>query len=164
MPTILAIFQTISLIFAVASIATGLQALFDSHGFAKAFGIPIPSSPSATSGASAKSIDDPPSKRMKDDDADVSTRAAVAAASYVSLLGTRQLAQGLILVVFAAQGKWVETAQILCVLGVVVACTDGVVLSRRVGSTGKGSLGKGLFHAGPGLGIAGVAALSLIWG
>ncbi|DBA86180.1 hypothetical protein WJX77_005830 [Trebouxia sp. C0004] len=66
-------------------------------------------------------------------------------------MGVRQLATGIILLIFAQQNKWTEMATILAIIGVVVAGTDGVYLSRA----GAGNLGR--FHAIPGALIAALA-------
>lgn len=58
---------------------------------------------------------------------------------------------------FAYQGKWAEAATILSIIGVVVAGTDGWYIAN-VG----GSVGGGLFHAGPGAAIAALAA-AFLW-
>ena len=67
-------------------------------------------------------------------------------------MGARQLATGLILLTFAYQHKWTEAATILSIIGIVVAGTDGVYLSRA----GAGQLAR--FHAIPGALIAALAA------
>lgn len=121
------IFKLVSIIFALASIATGLQAVFDPVGFSQSFGIPLP---------------------IESDKERASTKSTNASRSYVSLMGVRQLATGLILLTFAAQGKWVEMATILAILGIVVAGTDGVFLAK------SGNSGQAKFHAIPGALIA----------
>ena len=63
-------------------------------------------------------------------------------------MGVRQLATGITLLTFAYQTKWTEMANILAILGVVVAGTDGVYLSRF--GAGK----QAMFHAIPGALIA----------
>ncbi|KAJ4355443.1 uncharacterized protein N0V89_003459 [Didymosphaeria variabile] len=124
--------KAVTLIFALASLSTGLQAITSPITFATTFGIPLPPSPKHENPATTT--------------------------SYISLLGARQLATGITLLVFAYQGKWVETATILSIIGVVVAGMDGYHIARR------GSSGGGLFHAVPGALIAGLAAAVLYVG
>lgn len=81
----------------------------------------------------------------------VSSRERVKA--YVSLMGVRQLATGVTLLVFACQGKWTEMATILAIIGFVVAGTDGYHL-KRAGA-------RGLLHAVPGACIAALAGGAL---
>jgi hypothetical protein len=71
--------------------------------------------------------------------------------SYISLMGVRQFATGIILLTFAYQKKWTEVATILAVIGIIVAGTDGIHLSRA----GHRRLGR--FHAVPGALIAALA-------
>jgi hypothetical protein len=121
MAYVLPAFKAVSLTFACLAVATGFQALWSPTNFASSFGIPIQSSPKSRENA---------------------------ALSYVSLMGVRQLATGITLLVFARQGKWEEMATILVILGFLVAGTDGLYLWR----SGAGM--KGPFHALPGAGIA----------
>ena len=106
--------------FAVSAVATGVQALVDPIGFTKTFGLLL-------------------SHNIKADDGAASTasRDRSVTLSYVSLMGVRQLATGLTLLVFAWQSKWTEAATILAIIGVVVAGTDGVYLARG-GEASKG--------------------------
>lgn len=122
-------FKVVSLIFAVSAIATGAQAIIDPGGFSRLFGIPLASITSTTTSQQSSN-----------------------ALSFASLMGVRQLATGLTLSIFAYQGKWTEIATILVILGVVVACTDGVYLYRA------GNAGGARWHAIPGLVIATLAA------
>jgi hypothetical protein len=115
-------FKLVSIIFALASLATGIQAILTPLSFAKSFGILIPT-PSQT----------PTPTPVK---------------SYISLLGIRQLATGLIILTFGYQGKWEEVATILVIIGLVVAWTDGVFLAKA------GNWGGATFHAIPGAGIS----------
>ena len=112
-----------------------MQALVDPIGFTKTFGLLL-------------------SHNIKTDDGAASTasRDRSVTLSYVSLMGVRQLATGLTLLVFAWQSKWTEAATILAIIGVVVAGTDGVYLARG------GEASKGRWHAIPGVLIAALAA------
>ncbi|OAK98350.1 hypothetical protein IQ06DRAFT_295688 [Phaeosphaeriaceae sp. SRC1lsM3a] len=134
-------FRAVALIFASASLFTGLQAIFAPAKFASSLGISLPSTTTTrpTAGAAPATPKHP------------------GASAYVSLLGARQLGTGIILLVFAYQGKWAEAATILSIIGVVVAGTDGWYIAN-VG----GSVGGGLFHAGPGAAIAALAA-AFLW-
>ena len=60
------------------------------------------------------------------------------------------------LLVFAYQGKWVECATILSIIGLVVAGMDGYHIAKN------GNLGGGVFHAGPGAAIAALAGV-VVW-
>lgn len=131
MSSLLPLFQAVSLTFAGLALLTGAHALLAPLPFSRSFGLPAaPARPGAG----------PPSHE----------------AAYISLMGVRQLTTGLTLLVFAWQGKWDEVATVLSILGVVVAGTDGVYLTRA------GHRGKGLWHAGPGLCIAGLA-MGVLW-
>lgn len=66
-------------------------------------------------------------------------------------MGIRQFTTGLTLLIFAYQGKWMEMATILSILGFVVAGTDGYFLWKA------GMRREGVFHAVPGGLIAGLA-------
>lgn len=72
--------------------------------------------------------------------------------SYVSVMSVRQLGTGIILLIFAYQGKWTEAATILAVIGILVAGTDGIYLARA------GPRGPAIFHAVPGGLISALAA------
>lgn len=100
MAYLLPTFKAVSLIFAIAAVGTGVQALVDPVGFSTSFGLPL-------------------SKTASDNER-----------SYVSLMGVRQLATGITLLTFAYQGKWREMATLLAILGIVVAGTDGIYLSQ----------------------------------
>ena len=123
MDYLLPTFKIVALIFAISAVVTGVQAIVDPVGFSRSFGIPT---------TVAK-------------DADTSTSTAI---SYVSLMGVRQLATGITLLTFAYQKKWTEMATILSILGIIVAGTDGVYISR----SGARNLAK--LHAIPGALIA----------
>jgi hypothetical protein len=135
MSTLLLLFQTVSLIFATAAVITGLQALLQPIGFSHSFGISIFNS-----------------KQISDDEQNPNATTA-----YISLMGVRQLAQGLTLFAFAYQRNWDAMATILSILGTVVATTDGYFLGTRGGDWGKGAT-----HAIPGLGIAGLSLAVLV--
>ena len=141
--SLLPIFQTVSVIFAISAVATGIQAIVDPIGFSKGFGLALSST-----------IEDSPGSLIKNEDTITPRTTAILhyhrslTMSYVSLMGVRQLATGIILLTFAYQRKWTEMATILAVIGIVVAGTDGIYLSRA------GSRKLGLFHAIPGALIA----------
>ena len=125
---VLPAFKAVSLIFACSAVYTGAQAILSPISFTKSFGIQLP--------IQAKSP------------ADFNQ----AALSYVSLMGVRQLATGITLLIFAYLRKWHEMGIILAVLGIVVAGTDGVYLYRA------GYPSQARFHAIPGAIIALLAA------
>ncbi|KAI3390654.1 hypothetical protein diail_8985 [Diaporthe ilicicola] len=139
-------FGGVSVIFAVASVFTGVQAIINPAGFATSFGIPLP----------------PPSpkheKAALEPRATPATEEAAASSvhMYVALLGVRQVGTGITLLVFAYQGKWVESATVLAIIGIVVAGMDGYHIVQ------SGSLGGGLFHAIPGALIAALAAATVV--
>ena len=136
MSYLLPTFQLVSLGSALAFIVTGLQGIFTPIDFSRSFGIPI----TADYSSSQKST----------------TLAHNNATSYVSLMGVRQLATGITLLVFAYQNKWTEMATILSIMGFVVAGTDGFFLWR----SGEG--GKAMFHVIPGALIASLAAATVL--
>lgn len=143
---LLPIFKAVSVIFAISAVATGAQAILDPLGFSKGFGL-------ALSSTTADSV----GSRTDNEDTVTSKTAAILrhqrslTMSYVSLMGVRQLATGIILLTFAYQNKWTEMATILAIIGIVVAGTDGIYLSRA----GRKELG--IFHAVPGALIAALA-------
>lgn len=139
MTYILPAFKAFSTIFACLAVATGAQALWDPIGFAASFGIPIHHAPRMSTGNST----DTAIKQGRSD-----STVATAAPSCVSLIGVRQLATGVTLVTFAWQGRLDEMAVLPFVLGFLVAGTDGLFFYRSRAAA------KGLFHAGPGAGIA----------
>ena len=132
--------------FAISAVATGVQAIVDPIGFSKFFGLPL----DPTSTDSIGSLND-------DENAATSRTTAILrhhhslAMSYVSLMGVRQLATGIILLTFAYQNKWTEVATFLAIIGIVVAGTDGIYISRG------GAKQSGRFHAIPGTLIAALA-------
>jgi len=149
MAYLLPIFKSVSVIFAISAVATGAQAIIDPIGFSKFFGL-------ALSSTSTDSVGSP----IDNEDASTSKTTAILrdqrslTMSYVSLMGVRQLGTGITLLTFAYQNKWTEVATILAIIGVVVAGTDGIYLSRA----GVG----GRFHAIPGALIAALAC-GVIW-
>lgn len=147
----LVFFKLTTAIFSVAAIYTGAQALFHPAGFAKSFGLSLDSMSAAMPLKTSRSKKEGPTV--------TSTKPILhphnPAMSYVSLMGIRQLANGLILATFAYQGKWMEVATILAIIGTLVAGTDGIYLSRA----GKTSLG--VYHAVPGALIAMYASFVL---
>ena len=141
--SIMSTFRAVSVIFAVASVATGVQAIINPAGFATSFGIPLVPHPSPEH-----------AKALKPRATPTAQEAAISSA-YIALLGARQLGTGITLLVFAYQGKWVESATILAIIGIVVAGMDGYHIAR------SGPLASGLFHAIPGALIAALAAATL---
>ena len=137
MASLLTLFQAVSLIFALSAIGTGLQAILAPASFASSFGIPLGPMPAPS----------PTKPKSRSANTNTNDRAS----AYVSLMGVRQLATGITLLVFAQQGKWQEMATILSILGIVVAGTDGVFLAM------SGQRGKGVFHALPGAMISGLS-------
>lgn len=134
------IFKTVSMIFAVASVATGAQAIIDPTGFSKTFGLPLQTP------INAPSSKDP---QVAAENTPQSDRAM--AMSYISLAGVRQLGTAITILTFALQDKWTEVATILAIIGIVVAGTDGIYIAR--GATRRA----GLLHAIPGALIAALA-------
>ena len=127
MPYLLSAFKAVSVIFAISAVVTGAQSIVDPVGFSLFFGLPLTPAVAAS------------------DHRDLT-------ASYIALMGVRQLATGVTLLVFAYQSKWTEVATILAIIGVLVAGTDGIFLSRA----GHGAVGR--WHAIPGVLIAALAA------
>ena len=145
MDYLLPVFKTISVVFAISAVATGAQAVGDPVGFSKAFGLPVRSTTHLV-------------ESVKDSDDTVMSRPMgnlhyhrSLTMSYISLMGVRQLATGIVLLTFACQNKWTEMATILAIIGIVVAGTDGIYLSRA----GARKLAR--FHAIPGALIAALA-------
>ncbi len=144
MDYLLPTFKTVSVMFAISAVATGAQAVVDPVGFSRFFGLPL------TVTRSVGSLTD-------DNDAVMSRPTNILhydrclTISYVSLMGVRQLATGIILLIFAHQNKWTEMATILAIIGIVFAGTDGWYPSRA----GARKLGR--FHAVPGALIAALA-------
>lgn len=143
MDYLLLAFKSVSVIFAVCAIATGTQAIVDPVGFSSVFGLPLTSRPVGSG--------------FRVDNAVTSRSTALLhynhslTLSYVSLMGVRQLATGIILLTFAYQQKWTEMATILAIIGIIVAGTDGTFLWRA----GARELAR--FHAIPGALIAALA-------
>ena len=131
MEYLLSVFKAVSVIFAIAASIGGIRAVMDPIGFAKSFGLPL-SKPTTDS---AQPLKDHGSSSM----------------SYVALMGVRQLGTGIIILTFAYQNKWTEVATILAIIGILVAGTDAIYLSRA------GERGLGRFHAIPGALIAALA-------
>ncbi|CAD6585363.1 MAG: hypothetical protein CYPHOPRED_003064 [Cyphobasidiales sp. Tagirdzhanova-0007] len=135
MDYLLPTFKTVSVIFAISAIATGANAIMDPVGFSKFFGLPL----------SPTNNDEDTSRTVKMSHSYQCQRNLTM--SYISLMGVRQLATGIILLTFAYQNKWTEMATILAIIGIIVAGTDGIYLSRA-GVRGF------QFHAIPGTLIA----------
>jgi hypothetical protein len=145
MAYLLPVFKAVSVIFAISAVATGGQAIVDPIGFSKSFGLSL--------GSTKDSVGS-----IIDKEDEVSPKIAAIlhhhrnlTMSYISLMGVRQLATGIILLTFAYQNKWIEMATILAIIGIVVAGTDGIYLSRA------GAKELGMFHAIPGALIAALA-------
>jgi hypothetical protein len=119
---------------------TGVWSLIDQVGYAAGFGLPI-----GTSGQ-------PSHARLSA----VTGTGSDALRAFVMLTGVRQLATGLIVLLFARQSKWTELATMLSITGVVVAGTDGVVLMKN----GYGRAGAR--HAVPGVMISAMA-IAVLW-
>ena len=134
MDWLLLLFQAVSVVFAISAVATGVQALVDPTAFSAFFGLPLHSNEDTS-----RTTGRPPYHRGL-------------AASYVSLMGVRQLATGLTLLLFAYQSKWTDLAAILAILGILVAGTDGAFLYQA------GHRQAGVFHAMPGALISALAA------
>ncbi|KAJ1337844.1 DUF4267 domain-containing protein [Microdochium nivale] len=137
-----AVFKTVSVTFSTLAIWTGANGLFRPAFFAADFGLPVNTTPAAALGgkkAHQPSAADNPTTR-----------------AYIALMGVRQLATGVILATFAAQGKWEEMATILATIGVLVAGIDGYFLASVAGRPDLG-----IFHALPGGAIALLSGLFL---
>jgi len=141
MDYLLPTFKAVSVIFAVSAVGTGAQAILAPVGFSKMFGLPVTSKPNS-----------PSTKEHPINPAASVSHLQSTTTSYISLLGIRQLSTGLILLTFAYQDKWVESATILAIIGVLVAGTDGIYLAR------SGARSEGRWHAIPGALIAALAA------
>ena len=146
MDYVLPAFKAVSVIFAISAVATGTQAIVNPVGFSRSFGLPL--SPTITD--VARRLIDTDNAAMSRPTAPLHYHRSLTM-SYVSLMGVRQLATGITLLTFAYQNKWRESATVLTIIGIVVAGTDGIYLSRA----GSGKLG--LFHALPGALIAALA-------
>lgn len=153
-----AIFKAVSMIFAVSAVATGVQAIVDPVGFSKGFGIALgPSSMDSVGSLKNNKHTDTPKTVTPKTTLNDSQSHRCLAMSYVSLMGVRQLGTGIILLTFAYQNKWTDIATILAIIGIVVAGTDGIYLTR----TGTKKLG--MFHAIPGAMISALACAFLYW-
>lgn len=139
MTTLLLTFKIVSLIFATSAIITGVQSIVAPVSFSNFFGLPVEKRRKLTSASAAPSP----------------AHESVPNISYVSLMGIRQLATGITLFTFAYQGKWQEVATVLCILGSVVATTDGFYLYR------SGAKRQGIWHAVPG-GLIALLAFSVL--
>lgn len=140
-------FKAVSLTFTGLALWTGANGVLRPTSFAEGFGIPIDNASRAAPVPDSKKHQRPPSSSAAETD---TTRA------YVRLMGVRQLATGVILALFARQGKWDEMATMLVTIGVLVAGTDGLFLARVAGRADLG-----VFHALPGGMIALLSAVFL---
>ena len=138
------IFKMVSVLFAISAVVTGVRAIVDPIGFSKIFGLPL----SMSAIDSVKSLNNDEDAVILSASTTCSDYHRSVTMSYVSLMGVRQLAIGIILLTFGYQNKWNESATILAIIGIIVAGTDGIYLSR-VGERGLGRL-----HAIPGALIA----------
>ena len=145
------IFKAVGVIFAISALITGIQAIVDPIGFSKFFGLPL----SALTTDSADTLNGNDGAVTASQATKFSHSHHNLTMSYISLMGVRQLATGIILLTFAYQNKWTEVATILVIIGILVAGTDGIYLSRA----GKGRLGR--LHAIPGALIAALAGGAL---
>ncbi|KAM0812054.1 putative DUF4267 domain-containing protein [Seiridium cardinale] len=143
MSYLLSAFKAISIVFAISAVVTGAGAIVNPVWFSNSFGLPLDTR-----------MLDPSGNPNEHENAVTSSAAAILHSrrsltkSYISLMGVRQLATGIILLTFAFQDKWTEVATILAIIGIVVAGTDGVYLSRAGGRR------LGQLHAIPGAAIA----------
>ena len=143
MNLLLPTFKIVSVAFASSAIVTGAQAIVDPIAFSRLFGMPV---------TIAKDADKPQSTPVSH----FHNSNGNAIIPYVSLMGVRQLATGITLLTFAYQKKWTEMATILAILGIVVAGTDGIYLSR----SGARNLAK--LHVIPGALIALLAGATIL--
>lgn len=146
-------FKIISMIFASSAVITGIVAIVAPVGFSKVFGLPLETTPLNDTGPFSKHRDTDDQNGLITDSPPYRSLAM----SYVSLMGVRQLATGLILLTFACQHKWAEVATVLAIIGILVACTDGIYLARV---NGKRS---GQLHAIPGVVIAALAGVVIYY-
>ncbi|KAH7033747.1 uncharacterized protein B0I36DRAFT_240893 [Microdochium trichocladiopsis] len=137
-----AVFKAVSVTFSGLAMWIGANGVFRPTSFAAGFGIPIDNTGKAPRGGDRT--------QHQSATSEPTTRA------YVRLMGIRELATGVILALFARQGKWDEMATILVTIGVLVAGTDGLFLARVAGRTDLG-----VFHALPGGMIALLSGLFL---
>jgi Domain of unknown function (DUF4267) len=135
MVNLLPMFMAASILYAIAAVATGAKAIIDPIGFSKSFGLDLGSTKTGSVGSLIDNEDavTPRTKAILHDHRSMTM-------SYISLMGVRQLATGIILLTFAYRNKWMEMATILSIIGIVVAGTDGMYLSRA------GSKCLGIFH------------------
>ena len=143
MDYLLLAFKLVSVVFAVSAVATGTQAIVDPVSFSKSFGLPLTASFVETGSNVDNAVTSRPTQILR--------HQRNLTLSYISLMGVRQLATGIILLTFAYQKKWTEMATILAIIGLVVAGTDGIYLSRA------GARDLARFHAIPGALIAALA-------
>jgi hypothetical protein len=136
MHSFLPVSKAISVVFAILATYTGLRGIVDPVGFSNFFGLPLGTNP-VRSHLSSDGSD--PQREVV-----YGANQHSLAKSYVSLMSVRQLGTGIILLVFSFQGKWVEVATILAVIGLLVAGTDGIYIARN------GTWTAGAFHAIPG--------------
>jgi hypothetical protein len=161
MDYLLPTFKIVSIIFAISAVATGAQAIVDPVGFSRFFGLPVLSTMRDTTESLIDNDDTATSRRTTIYTA-TSRRKTILqyhrnlVMSYISLMGVRQLATGIILLTFAYQNKWTEMATILAIIGIIVAGTDGAYLSHA------GSQKLGRFHAIPG-GLIAILAGGVIY-
>jgi hypothetical protein len=119
----IAVFKAISVVFAILATYTGFRGIVDPVGFSNFFGLPLGRD---SSRAQLRSNGSDPLREVVYG----SVRHSLAR-SYVSLMSFRQLGTGIILLIFSFQGKWVEVATTLGVIGLLVAGTDGIYIARN---------------------------------
>lgn len=144
MDYILTSFKAVSIIFSILAVQTGINALFRPISFAKSFGLPMDNNAATKSRAGNK------------EDAFVLSQHSDFGLAYVTMMGVRQLATGITILIFSSLGKWTEIATILSVLGLLVATTDAYNLWKA----GKNGLAR--YHALPGIAIA-LHALAVLY-
>ena len=157
MKYLLPIFKGVSVTFALSAVFTGLQAIIDPIAFSKSFGLALSfpkTDPIRLSSSKDADNENEVTPRMKELFI-AYQRQHDLAKSYVALMGARQLGTGIVLLIFAYQGKWTESATVLSTIGIVVAGLDGVYLAR------VGLWGRARFHAIPGTLIAALAGAVL---
>lgn len=143
MDYVLTSFKIISTIFSILAVQTGAHAVLRPASFAESFGLPI----DLNVGQKSRGGDQKETLAAQ--------RNIDSGLSYVTMMGVRQLGTGVIILIFASRGKWMEIATILSVVGLLVATTD----AYNLWSARKPGLAR--FHALPGIAIAAHAILVL---
>ncbi|CAI6341883.1 unnamed protein product [Periconia digitata] len=134
MDYLLTSFKGVGVTFGILAVQTGVHALWRPLSFAENFGLPLnpklsaQNRPRGEKDHAAKSVDFGP--------------------AYTTMMGARQAGTGVIILIFASCGKWMEIATVLSVVGLLCATTDAYNLWKG------GKNGHARFHALPGLAIA----------